>query len=246
MLPLVARRWQGSRQSGFQPMPSIVSAHRQRLAIVVSVLLLHALALWALQTGLLQRLVERVEEVVVPIAVISEPPPAPKPRQLPAPEPAKREPVLKPAPPVLVPPPPPVAPATPLAATAPLAVVDAVPAANAPQGVLHAAAVAAAPAPAPVPKLDLPSSDADYLHNPKPKYPGLSISRNEQGTVRLSVLVGVDGRARDVKIKTSSGFERLDRAARDAVLGWTFVPGKRAGVPEEMWYDLPMPFRLTE
>jgi protein TonB len=60
------------------------------------------------------------------------------------------------------------------------------------------------------------------------------------------VLVGADGRPKDVKIKTSSGFERLDRAAREAVLGWTFVPGKRAGVPEEMWYDLPMPFKLME
>ena len=92
----------------------------------------------------------------------------------------------------------------------------------------------------------MPSSDADYLHNPKPKYPGLSISRNEQGTVRLSVLVGADGKTKEVKIKVSSGFERLDRAAREAVLGWTFVPGKRAGVPEEMWYDLPMPFKLME
>jgi len=121
-------------------------------------------------------------------------------------------------------------------------------AANAPTGVQQAPATTPAPlsVAAAAPKLDLPSSDADYLHNPKPKYPGLSISRNEQGTVRLSVLVGADGKAKEVKIKVSSGFERLDRAAREAVLGWTFVPGKRAGVPEEMWYDLPMPFKLME
>ena len=89
-------------------------------------------------------------------------------------------------------------------------------------------------------------SDANYLHNPKPTYPRLSISRGEEGTVVLAVLVGMDGRVREVRVKVSSGFARLDMAARDAVSDWRFVPGKRAGVPEDMWYDLHMPFRLTE
>jgi protein TonB len=227
-------------------MPNASTIHRQRFFIVASVLLLHALALWALQTGLLQRMVATIEEVVTPVAVITEPSPPPKPKSLPAPEPAKKESIAKQMLPPLVPAPVPVAPATPQAAPAPLAVAEAPPAANAPQGVLHAAPAAAAPTPAPAARVDLPLSVADYLHNPKPKYPPLSGSRNEQGTVRLLVLVGMDGRAKEVKLKTSSGYERLDRAAGDAVLGWTFVPGKRGGVPEEMWIEVPMPFRLTD
>jgi protein TonB len=225
-------------------MPTISPIHRQRFFIVASVLLLHALALWALQAGLLQRVLLLAEEIVVPVEFITpETPPLVKPPPpLPKPLPSSKTPVAAPIPS----PAPPVAPA-PL----PLAIADTTPSANAPVGVTHApvatAPVAVAPSPpAPAVKVELPSSDAEYLHNPRPKYPGLSISRNEQGTVRLSVLVGADGRPKDVKIKTSSGFERLDRAAREAVLGWTFVPGKRAGVPEEMWYDLPMPFKLME
>ena len=230
------------------PMQNTSPVHRQRFLIVASVLLLHGLALWALQAGLLQRVLVLAEEIVVPVAFITPampavaPPPAKPPPLLPKPLAASKTPVAAPSP-------------SPAPAAAPvlqaLALADTPLAANAPVGVAHAPAavapVAAAPsAPAPAAKLDWPSSDADYLHNPKPKYPAFSISRNEQGTVRLSVLVGVDGRAKEVKIKASSGYERLDRAARDAVLGWTFVPGKRAGVPEEMWYELPMPFRLME
>ena len=225
-------------------MTNISLIHRQRFFIIACVLLLHALALWALQTGLLQRVLVLAEEIVVPVEFITQetPPVVKPPPPIPKPPPSSKTPVATPTPS-------PVQPVAP--APLPLAIADTAPSVNAPVGVTHAPAavapVAVAPsAPTPVPKLDLPSTDADYLHNPKPKYPGLSISRNEQGTVRLSVLVGADGRPKDVKIKTSSGFERLDRAAREAVLGWTFVPGKRAGVPEEMWYDLPMPFKLME
>ncbi len=216
----------------------------RNFSIVATVLLLHALALWGLQSGLLQRALVLVEEAVVPVTVLTEAMPKPPAPQTPVPAKAARTIQATPAATAASP-----APVMPSAAQpAPLAIADATPAANAPTGVPQAPATTPAPlsVAAAAPKLDLPSSDADYLHNPKPKYPGLSISRNEQGTVRLSVLVGADGKAKEVKIKVSSGFERLDRAAREAVLGWTFVPGKRAGVPEEMWYDLPMPFKLME
>jgi protein TonB len=228
------------------PMQNIRPFPRQRMAIVVCVLLLHVLALWALQTGLLQRVLVLAEEIVVPVEFITpEIPPLLKPPPiLPKPPPSVKNPVAAPTPS-------PAPPTVPAPAPVPLAIADPTPSATAPVGVTHATAavaplVVAPSAPTLAAKVELPSSDADYLHNPKPKYPGLSIARNEQGTVRLAVLVGVDGKPKDVKIKTSSGFERLDRAARDAVLGWTFVPGKRAGVPDEMWYDLPMPFKLTE
>jgi protein TonB len=220
---------------------------RRNFGIVATVLLLHALALWGLQTGLLQRVLVLAEEIVIPVSVMQEPAAPAKPVPVRPPVPAKATQASPPAPPVATPTPAPVSAAPPVAqpAPAPLAVADTAPAAHAPQGVQRAATVAAAAA-APSARFDLPSSEADYLHNPKPKYPSLSISRNEQGTVRLSVLVGADGRARDVQVKATSGYERLDRAAREAVLGWTFVPGKRAGVPEEMWYELSMPFKLTE
>ncbi len=227
-------------------MTSIPFFRSRHAGIVAAVLLLHALALWGLQSGLLQRVAALTDALVVPVTLVSELPSPAKPVPL---QPAA---VAAPSPRIEKPAPLPVTPAAAAPAAAPAlaalpAIADASPAPAAPTGAQRAPVAAAAAAPAvPATRVELPSSDADYLHNPTPRYPGLSISRNEQGTVQLSVLVGLDGRAREVKIKVSSGYERLDRAAREAVLGWTFVPGKRAGVPEDMWYDLPMPFRLKE
>jgi protein TonB len=47
-----------------------------------------------------------------------------------------------------------------------------------------------------------------------------------------------------VEINKSSGYERLDRQAQEAVMRWRFVPGKRNGVPEAMWNLVPINFVL--
>jgi periplasmic protein TonB len=107
------------------------------------------------------------------------------------------------------------------------------------------AAVTPPTSPSPA-KIELPSSDADYLHNPKPPYPPISNRLHEEGKVLLSVLVGTDGKVEKVDLKKSSGFDRLDRAALATVPGWRFVPGRRAGVPEAMWVIVPIPFYLSE
>jgi periplasmic protein TonB len=44
--------------------------------------------------------------------------------------------------------------------------------------------------------------------------------------------------------QTSSGFQRLDDTAVQTVLRWRYVPGKRAGVPEAMWFNVPITFVL--
>ena len=66
----------------------------------------------------------------------------------------------------------------------------------------------------------------------------------EQGKVMLRVLVNADGLPEQIEIKESSGFERLDKAAINAVQRWRFVPGKRGGVPEAMWNIVPVNFVL--
>jgi len=66
----------------------------------------------------------------------------------------------------------------------------------------------------------------------------------EQGVVTLLVLVGVDGLPQKVELKTSSGYERLDRAALDAVRQYRFVPGRRGNVPEAMPVIVPIVFKL--
>ncbi len=92
--------------------------------------------------------------------------------------------------------------------------------------------------------MELPSSNAAYLKNPSPAYPSISKRMGEQGKVLLRVLISAEGLPEQVEIKQSSGYERLDRQAHDTVLRWRFVPGKRNGTPEAMWYLVPINFVL--
>ncbi len=92
--------------------------------------------------------------------------------------------------------------------------------------------------------MQLPSSNADYLQNPKPAYPPLSKRLGEQGKVIVRVLIGADGVPQKAELRQSSGFERLDQAALATVLKWRYVPGKRGGVAEEMWFNVPINFVL--
>ncbi|MEY4318788.1 MAG: hypothetical protein RI902_2596 [Pseudomonadota bacterium] len=90
----------------------------------------------------------------------------------------------------------------------------------------------------------LPNAQAPGLNNPAPSYPKLSRRLNEQGQVVIRVYVGADGSARQVEIKTSSGYDRLDQEALRTVMRWRFVPGQHLGVPEAMWFNVPVNFVL--
>ena len=212
-----------------------------RGAVVGAAIALHLLGLWALQAGLLQRVVTWV----VPVMAVSEAVDVP----VPPPPPAKRLP-----PPAATVSPRPTAPLATSAPELPLAVPAAsVPAESAPIGlpapspVQNSAPAAAAPVtatPAPSPKIALPSTQADYLNNPKPAYPALSRRLGEQGRAVVRVLIGADGLPQKAELYASSGFERLDRAALDTVMRWRYVPGKRGDVPEAMWFNVPLNFVL--
>lgn len=102
------------------------------------------------------------------------------------------------------------------------------------------------PAAPPAPKVELPSSDADYLHNPAPVYPRLSFKLGEEGLVVVRVLIGTDGRAQDAQVAKSSGFTRLDQAAEATARSWRYVPGKRGGVPEAMWVNVPIKWEIRK
>jgi protein TonB len=93
--------------------------------------------------------------------------------------------------------------------------------------------------------IDLPSSDADYLHNPPPIYPRMSKRLGEQGTVVLRVLIGVNGQAEKIEIFKSSGFDRLDQAAIETAAKWRYKPGQRMGKVEALWFNLPIRFELN-
>jgi protein TonB len=94
------------------------------------------------------------------------------------------------------------------------------------------------------PSLVEPSADADYLKNPPPGYPRISRRNGEQGTVIVRVFISTQGAPEKAEVRTSSGFARLDQAALEAVQRWRFVPGRRNGTPEAMWFNIPVRFIL--
>ncbi len=232
----------------------------RRFLIVTAVVGFHLVALWALHAGLVRRAVELVIPVQILAELIEAPQPVavPTPPAPPPPQPVPRQQPPKPSPqqaprPAPAPAPAPVVPSTsapPLAApiTLPPVTPPAPTTATAPP-----AAKLAAPAPAPAlapfalpssPQIDLPSSSADYLNNPPPPYPPLSKRMGEQGQVVVRARIEANGTASQAEIRTSSGFQRLDQAALQTVKRWRYVPGKRAGVPEAMWFNIPIRFVL--
>ena len=166
--------------------------------------------------------------------------PAPKPH--PVAQPAPRKVQHTPAP-AATPQPLAVAEAAPTAPVMAAAPPPSVPAADATPAPAQAdAAPAAAPAP---PAVVQPSSKAAYLNNPAPAYPAMSRRLGESGRVVVRVLIGTDGRAREAHVQKSSGYDRLDRVALETARDrWRYVPGTRGGVPEAMWFNVPINFVL--
>lgn len=226
--------------------------------IVLTVVAFHVAVLWAVQSGLLKRIVEVVvpAEILVEFVTPASPPPAP--RATPQPKtptktPTKTVTSKQPTPPVPAPTPtvaPQPAP-TPLAIApsantpAPSAATPAAAAATQSNATGSSNAPAAPPAPPAPPKIELPSSDADYLNNTKPAYPAISKRLGEQGRVVVRVFIDADGQPSQASVKQSSGFDRLDQASVETALKWRYAPGKRAGVAQGMWFDVPLNWQLT-
>lgn len=116
-----------------------------------------------------------------------------------------------------------------------------VPTTNAPE-----ASPASPPAPtalaAPVPQTI--TSGVTYLRPPRPDYPAQSRRAGEEGRVVLRVLIDELGHAERIVVQQSSGFARLDDAARDAVQQALFSPHREAGRAVAVYAVVPISFRL--
>ncbi len=83
------------------------------------------------------------------------------------------------------------------------------------------------------------------FRNREPVYPPSAARRGERGTVMLSIHVGPDGAVAGIDVADSSGFILLDRAARDAVATWHFLPAVRDGRPLAADMKLRVVFQLN-
>jgi len=201
---------------------------RRGLAFI-AIAALHLGMFWLLKSGMSHRL---VDAVLGPIEtrMIEE---APKPDEAPPPPPPKIE-----TPPPFVPPPD-VAIEAPVEAaptTAIRTVTNTVPVAQPPP----------APAAAVAKQVTAPKSDSRRPLT-QPEYPPSSRRAGEAGTVILEVYVLETGRVGDARVKTSSGFPKLDEAAlREVKRSWRLTPGAENGKPVAMWGQFAVTFKLTD
>ena len=221
------------------------------------VLVLHALLFWAVHVGLTRDVVQKMPTVVQALLLSdtrpATPPPAAPPPPTPSPTPPTPQPV-KPAPtPAPVAPPVTPAPAmempaistpmpTPTGLTASVPAAAPAPPAAAPVAPPVTAAPTRATAPAPAPTRTAAGVNVNQCE--KPEYPSASRRLEEEGTVALRFLVGVDGKVLQSEIEKSSGFKRLDEAARAGLSKCQFRPALVDGKPEQAWASMKYTWRL--
>lgn len=199
----------------------------KHLAGIAFVVVFHVLLVYGLMNGLARKVVEVVKgplETRLIEDIKKAPPPDTPP----------------PPPPKLAPPPPPYIPPPEInvavAVTQNTGAITAI--ARTPPPV--AAPVVAAPRAAvrTQPVVDAKRSCAE------PEYPSASRRLEEEGTVLLRFLIDVDGKAVKSEIESSSGYARLDEAARQALGRCQFKPGTVDGKPEQSWASLKYTWKL--
>lgn len=217
------------------------SGSKKRLIGVTVALLLHALLIYGFTSGLATDIVAKVQKTVN-VAIVPEVKPAPPPP--PPPEidadtrPKQRQPQRAPT-----------------KAYVPKAEVENVKAATDAITAVTSSADEATPAvesagpvvtdaPAPA-KHEAVKTVARLLRGCRlPQYPKRSEEKGEEGTVVFRFLVGTDGRVQSAQLVKSSGFERLDSAAREAFMQCKFTPGTVDGVAQSSWVKQPFTWRL--
>jgi protein TonB len=82
------------------------------------------------------------------------------------------------------------------------------------------------------------------LHIGEDYYPDASKRAGEEGTCKVKITVGADGKINDASIETSSGFPRLDEACLKGVRGQRMKPALQDGKPIEYQGVLPITWKL--
>ena len=200
----------------------------KRLPSLMVVLVLHGILLWLIQSGLARQAITLTQESVEALLLTDAAPPPP-------PIAAPKTPSPKtPLPPVIQPP---ITAATPVI-TAPTApAINVTPTQSTPPTAPTASS-------APSPSIRTGAAIQPGASCAKPDYPSASRRLEEEGTVSLKFLIGVDGRVLQAEIEKTSGFPRLDEAARNALSKCQFRPGTIDGKAEQSWASIKYTWRL--
>lgn len=98
--------------------------------------------------------------------------------------------------------------------------------------------------PLPIPVLTAIKIDPRFADRFQPEYPPAMRRLDREGVARVRVLVGADGRVKEVRDAGSTD-PAFFLAAKDQALGaWRFKPATRDGRPFAEWYTLSVTFEL--
>ena len=199
---------------------------RKHLPSIGMVLLLHGILLWLIQSGLARQAITLTQESVEALLLTDAAPPPPP---VAAP---KTPPPKTPLPPVNQPP---IATATPVITT---------PTAPAISNTAPVSPTQSTAPPTPSPSIRTGAVIQPGASCAKPDYPSASRRLEEEGTVGLKFLIGANGRVIQAEIEKTSGFPRLDEAARNALSKCQFRPGSIDGKAEQSWASIKYTWRL--
>ena len=217
---------------------AVFEKKRSKFVPLTLILVLHLGAFYAIQSGLLSRVVTAAMPAIMTVSIIA-PPAPPKP---PAPSVPKTVELSAPVPRAVIPP-------LPLIAVAPTEPTITPPQATRAEAAPVATAAPTAPA-APSPTPPAPStprtvSSVEYIKAPQLIYPNLSRRLGESGTVVLRILINEKGLPEQILIQKSTGYTNLDEAGRQAAQRALFKPMIENGKPVPVYVLVPLTFQLS-
>lgn len=100
------------------------------------------------------------------------------------------------------------------------------------------------PTPTPLPVLTGAEPDSRYAGDFQPPYPPQLLRTGVEGKAVIKVLIGTDGRVKQVAIVSADDPLFADASERQALRRWRFKPATRDGVPVETWKQMTVRFEI--
>ncbi|WP_010214394.1 TonB family protein [Sphingomonas sp. PAMC 26621] len=98
----------------------------------------------------------------------------------------------------------------------------------------------------PPPVLTAARIDSRYRDSFQPAYPADERLAEHEGRVVVRVLVGTDGRVKQVEAIIAASPAFLEATRRQALTRWRFTPATRDGVAVEAWQQMAVRFQLGQ
>jgi len=98
---------------------------------------------------------------------------------------------------------------------------------------------------APQPVIVAPRLNARYAEQFQPAYPPGQLRLEQEGEVGVRVLVGTDGRVKQIELIDSPHQDFWNATRKQALKSWRFTPATKDGKPFESWMTLKVRFEIN-